>query len=311
MNSKERLQYYEDNYDILYGGFLGRGKKIFIGKKNQKCRFCFRDNKSTTFRNSSHAIPELLGNKQLILLNECDECNTFFADELEDHLDKYTKPIRLTSLIKGKTRIPKYRSFDKMDRIEFSEMLTVKSSANSKIICVNEKEKVLNINMDVEPYLPVAVYKAFVKMALSIINDEDELGAFQNTIKWIKNVNHSQFILYPLKIMKMRIPGLILNSLFVLMMRRKDDRKVPYSLFIITIGNYVYQMIIPSEKDLLWGEDLEFAIPFPPMPYNQNILSGKPECQVEDFSGIDIVKRKISISFRYEERLVVKSIINK
>ncbi|MGU5717188.1 HNH endonuclease [Aeromonas taiwanensis] len=48
------------------------------------CRFCEKDENKTTFSNESHAIPECLGNHQLILLDECDVCNKFFSEKLNN-----------------------------------------------------------------------------------------------------------------------------------------------------------------------------------------------------------------------------------
>ena len=49
-----------------------------IGESNPQirvCRFCHNKREQVTFKNKSHAISEGLGNKNIILYDECDACN--------------------------------------------------------------------------------------------------------------------------------------------------------------------------------------------------------------------------------------------
>ena len=76
----------------------------------RKCRFCGKSKPEVSFRNTAHAIPEFLGNKSLISMNECDICNEFFANEYEDHLAKWFGPARSLCQMRGKKGTPKYKS---------------------------------------------------------------------------------------------------------------------------------------------------------------------------------------------------------
>jgi HNH endonuclease len=58
-------------------------------KSKRVCRFCGRKQPDVTFKNVAHAISESLGNKKIILYEECDECNArfgyaFFFKSLQD-----------------------------------------------------------------------------------------------------------------------------------------------------------------------------------------------------------------------------------
>lgn len=82
MTIADRIAFFENNFDLIGVGTYSRGDKRFISDGDVRlCRFCQKNEKETTFRNESHAIPECLGNHQLILLDECDDCNTWRAPE--------------------------------------------------------------------------------------------------------------------------------------------------------------------------------------------------------------------------------------
>lgn len=108
--------FFDENYEILSFDRYNSGEKKFIGN-GTKCRFCENDKSKTTFSNESHAIPESIGNKKIILRDECDICNRFFSENLEDHFDKYTKPYRTFARIKGKKKYLHIRV--KTSRLEY------------------------------------------------------------------------------------------------------------------------------------------------------------------------------------------------
>lgn len=84
------------NYRCVFIGHLGVGQKQYIGPDiPTTCRFCGKSTPEVKFQNDAHAIPQLLGNRKLILVDECDACNSFFAAKLEDHLGKLLKPGRV------------------------------------------------------------------------------------------------------------------------------------------------------------------------------------------------------------------------
>ncbi len=48
-------------------------------KSKRVCRFCNNTRTNISFNNIAHAISESLGNKKIILNEECDECNSEFG----------------------------------------------------------------------------------------------------------------------------------------------------------------------------------------------------------------------------------------
>lgn len=60
-----------EEFQLIEAGIAGAGHKRYIGERFT-CRFCGRGRESVTFKKKAHAIPEFLGNHQLILHSECD-----------------------------------------------------------------------------------------------------------------------------------------------------------------------------------------------------------------------------------------------
>ena len=55
-----------DEYELFHAYYnLDGGKRLFIDKRIDICRFCGKNSSTTKFDKSSHALPESLGNKIL------------------------------------------------------------------------------------------------------------------------------------------------------------------------------------------------------------------------------------------------------
>ncbi len=86
-------------------------KKIHIGESNKDkrvCRFCGRTKiTGASFQNKAHAISEALGNKTIILNEECDECNSYFDQNIERDFITYLSPFRiLFGILNKDNKIP-------------------------------------------------------------------------------------------------------------------------------------------------------------------------------------------------------------
>ena len=285
MNSSEQTAFFNENYHLLSSGKYGSGKNKYIGSKNpERCRFCRNDKTETTFKNTSHAIPEFLGNHQLILRDECDQCNERFSENLEDHLDKYTKPYRLLSHIKGKNKIPSYKSKDKLSRISAGKDVEIEfwHQPGSDML-TNETPSSMKIKLEFEPHIPAAVYKALVKIALSLIEDQKELEAFKITIKWILESDHSKHFMLPLEMLTTYIPGIQpISSLFACLLRRKEGKLVPYAILIIGFGNWIYQIHIPSHLD---GHSFTYPSFYYSTPHIEKLDLGELQSERIDLSS--------------------------
>lgn len=300
MELKERISFYNTNYGILPLN-ISKGKKIYIGnREDRRCRFCLRKKPEAKFRHVAHAIPEFLGNKQIVLLEECDECNDFFSRNIEVHLDKFTRPFRLVGQIRGKKGVPSYKTIDGNSRVDFiaDQGFVMSEVVDKRISDIDFEKQTLSLKFNYEAYIPTAVYKCFVKIAISIM-PEEELAPFVNAIKWICNPDHSKKIIKPQLLSQRFVPGQNPNRLLtVFLFRRKQSsivRDIPYCMLVVAFGNMVYQLMIPSSNDLTLKQ---LKIPLAPTLFEMQGMN-LPSWTI-DLTDHSIIKGKQeTIKFRY------------
>lgn len=307
MTIDERLAFFSENFDLIAYGCYSRGDKEFISDGDSRlCRFCHKDKNETSFNNLSHAIPECLGNHQLILLDECDSCNKFFSERLEDHLDKFTKPYRIAGQIAGKKGIPNYRTNNKKNRIEFNDLPTIKSQIGEEFFLVDNEKKEITVKLHQEAHIPLAVYKAILKIAISIIKEKSELDAFSHTIDWLLNPDLTISVIKPALLMHAFVPGpRPTNGVAVSLFRRKAEiPNVPYAIFIIAFGNVVFQLVVPSHVDN--GLTISFQLPFFPSPFE---LIGWPYGDLKfgssDLSDTKKISKEFPMVYSFDQMIKV------
>jgi hypothetical protein len=174
-----------DNYETTS---FSTERKIKIGegiKANRVCRFC-KNTIATgaTFNQEAHAISESLGNKTIILNEECDDCNAYFSQNVEDNIFTYLKLFTTFFGIKNKG--------NKVSKIKGKNFEYI-NTGNNNIILKYFDEDVSKLN---EPPVSIPLkfydkinkqsfYKALCKFALSII-DSKNMSHFDETTKWIR-----------------------------------------------------------------------------------------------------------------------------
>lgn len=303
MNFKDRVNYYDNGYALLNDYFLGKGSKIYLGTKGEECRFCGCSEPEVTFRNVSHAVPEFLGNHQLISNYECDACNTFFSRNLEGHLDKYTRPYRTFAQIKGKTKVPAYKSKDSRARFDVkpNKLPTILARRDESHISFDYENKTLTYKFQIGPYIPVAVYKCLVKIGLSIISKE-ELDNFSQSLRWINEAVHSLGYFKPLVLLKTFVPGpRPSKGLKILIFKKKDLVSLrPHYFLLLAFGNLVYQIVLPSDLDGVLKNSKSDFVPIP-LPFEVEWPHGGLEMELVQLNATNIVRdMTIPITFSFD-----------
>ena len=270
------LKYYEDNYDIIW--IPCPEKLSYIDtQKEYVCRFCGKDKTQTTFRKKAHVIPEFLGNKTLRTKNECDKCNEKFGKLLEDNLAKFLLPYNSLTQVCGKNGVPTYIDQANNIRIKSINGSAEISNFNSPLIKLDEQNKSLTIQMQTQKIKPIKVYKAFLKMALSIM-PENELINFRELIAYIQEEKDRALIGLS-KLLVTFTPGAkpYKNYMNIILKKKNRQEKIPYMYYIFSYGNFMFQTMIPSsiqDKELFYAK-LQFKInPFPSFydfSFNNNV----------------------------------------
>lgn len=236
-----------DHYDIEISLILN--KRIYLGNKGI-CRYCGKSDREVKFRKIAHSIPELLGNKYLFSNDECDDCNSYFDKNLENNLANFLGVSRTTSQVVGKKGVPKTKS-PNGDRVEAINgdiiIIQTKESETYKLL----DEKTARISSSPTPYVPINVYKCFVKMALSAL-PEYALKNFSECIRWVSSrYEPANFDSKVLKMYVTIVPGKNpFRHVWLQIFKRTGDRKkYPYMTCVVAFSNYMFQFIIPFNKN--------------------------------------------------------------
>jgi hypothetical protein len=256
----------DEHYKAIFAGQYGVGHKQYLGpQKPATCRFCGKSTPEITFKHKAHAIPELLGNRQLIITDECDSCNSFFAEELEDHLGKFLKPFRTIGMVKGKTGYPSYLSAKGSDRIDISSSTSFNffHSEDSGFIVDAPEKKELTVNLLIERHIPAAAFKALIKVALSVMPQSD-LKDFSDALRWIRQPTHTHMLVRPLTVLASFVPGFKpFPNTFILLLRKKSDSplsELPACQLVLGFGNLLLQLTVPTRLDCEGqGEHAQFT----------------------------------------------------
>ncbi|WP_378177857.1 HNH endonuclease [Aquimarina sp. SS2-1] len=249
-----------ENYVI---GGVGE-KRIAIGEKDKSkriCRFCGRNNEDTTFSNKAHAISESLGNKTIVLFEECDECNKKFSETIEPDIVQYLSLFRTFFNVKGKNRGKGKGGRKKFEGKNFTLKNEDKVELAFQSLDDRPIENDENYNVKLETDQPIIlqnIYKALCKYYLSII-DKKYLPYFEKTIDWI---NGSLEIEQLPKIAEMiSYHSFATQPKLTYFIRKNNNKKIPFAVGEFYFTCKVFAFIVPlcdqDEKSFINRDDFK------------------------------------------------------
>ena len=124
------------------------------------------------------------------------------------------------------------------------------------------------ISKPVDKYYPIAVFKAIVKMAITVMPIE-EISLFSNAIKWILDAEHKNFYIDKKLLVRYKmIPGFNVTKYphYMLFRRKKTVFGKPFMLFNLTYGCLSLFVEIPRNNDKFPNSSFE-KVPFPEIPF--------------------------------------------
>ncbi|WP_257744414.1 HNH endonuclease [Burkholderia glumae] len=309
---EESINFYNTHYDIIGQWFLHPGEKVILGDmSNRVCRFCGKSASEETFKNVAHAIPELLGNKSIESAYECDTCNGEFGRGIENDLGNWSKPMRTLVRIRGKSGVPTLKKGgDKPGwRIEYDESkLNVTSYEQDPIFEVDEDKKTVTFKLRRDAYTPVAVLKAFMKIGLTLMPDE-EIENFRGLMGWVREKDHSKPYLSRCPVVYAFQPGPMPNDLIAacILRRKTNVTGCHYAFLVLGYGNEVFQVPLPSEHHdgQLSGKSISMP-PFPVPGHPDAARYGEPKRAVLDWMSHQVRRGEIAtIQMGFESRIPV------
>jgi HNH endonuclease len=301
----ELAAFYDEHYKTVGSWTLQPGNRIFLGdKENRLCRFCGKGRPEVSFRAEAHAIPECVGNKSLFTYHECDSCNQAFGQGCENDFGNWSLPMRTMARICGKTGVPTIKH-------DQAGELRIDGHPDGLQISVDEAEgfldndpatKTLTLHLRRGPFRPAMVVKAMVKMALSVM-PEEEMRNFQLALALIRPDNSSAVLAAPPPFFHTFVSGGSAKDriVFAVMTRRRDDFLAPYAYVLLRYGNEMLQMAVPSpEKDnALIGK----RITLQPYPCTTKEDSAGNSTEFLQFVSMDFVRnQELIIAMSYGER---------
>lgn len=277
---------------------------LYLGTKEKRtCRFCGLSKPEVTFEKKAHTVSELLGNKRVFSYYECDKCNKLFS-KYEYDTAELLKSYRAVFGIEGKKGPIKpgagieFKNDSETNNfhIRMNE-IGLKNSINSFDLAINNIDKTAKICSKIK-YNPMHIYKHFLKMALSIMPDEDissfdeYLGKGSVLLDEESSINKTPYFLYTFilskQIAKPKAKLYRKNS-------TPDASFLPEFLFTLDFSHYIFCFYILGKDDKIVDKDKGFR--YLPKPDNcsgtildlsENVIISKNQVMVADCKNINL-----------------------
>lgn len=254
-------QFYIDNYSEIVIRQREDSRMQKRSKLVAKCRFCHDTAPVGTFKNIAHAFPEATGNKTIICESECDQCNQHFGNTIEGDFGTWLLPLRLVSQLSGKVGLPAFE-IEGLNVEVTGTGLIVKVVEGTDFVRIDPENSQSTLRIPTKGYVPISVFKTFVKMALSIIPIE-KLEYFGKAISWILDGTHKQ----PIDALCTKVISTFFSEIpdykaitAILCLRKSDDKSLPYASFAIKFGNAGFQICLPGVSQELQSPDCTMTI---------------------------------------------------
>lgn len=223
-----------------------------IAPKDRVCRFCGKNASKVSFKKDAHFYPEFLGNRYLLSFFECDDCNLKFG-RYEDQFSKFLGIARTMLSVRGKEKIPKFKSpggklvFEsKISDAGETLIAAERSAVLDQTFEVDKEKKVTKINFVKHSYIPLQVYKALLKMALSCISDE-HTTLYKMAFDYIRDSTHDKDWVGAAHVYCYSLPYTycFLRPVGFLYRKRNFNDPLYTHVFVLHALNSIYEFIIP------------------------------------------------------------------
>jgi len=260
------------------------------------------------FKKDAHMLSEFLGNHTLLYDSECDECNQKFG-VYEDHFSKYVGVARTFLCVKGKEKIPKFKSpggnvvFESSVAEDKGATISVKRTEVLDQSFQIDREKMMqSIHFTKHPYIPLKVYKALLKMALGCVPSA-EIDQYRKAFEFVTSDDHDSKLRHLSTVYRYAMPYSFAFTRPTAFLYRK---RVPGSplfthIFVLSTLNYIYELPIPlyaPDIPFYSGEGINVPMIPPLFENGYPFPSDTIRFSILDLSSVDTVKgEKEVVSF--------------
>jgi len=249
---KKDIENFYRNYKLV-GRAEKQSEKVNV---NTACRFCGKAAPEVTFKNDAHLVPELMGKNDFLYSEECDSCNNLFSN-YESHLAIYLRPYLTMLGVKGKRKVPVFQSRSIAKSTD--GRTTIKTGVNNQkeIVLgslddyqIDYEKKIMTFTFRNPPYIPLNVYKAFVKIGLSLL-PTNKLKKYQNLFDWISGRPSGRLDYFPVIIKTMMTESQFAEpkaELSEASRTIKNNGFIPNLTLNLCFGNLIFQVYLPLAK---------------------------------------------------------------
>jgi len=298
-NTYHNLQFFLNDFLTKYRLVLiyeppDKPRKNRIPRKERICRFCGKKIPQVKFNNDPHIIPQLLGRNFGVSDFECDTCNNYFSKN-ETHLADFLGLIRTVLFVGGENNIPTFKSPGESliartdDDIEGQKSISI-SDLNRTSFSIDVETGKNKITYVKNSYIPINVYKALLKIALSILPD-DQTDYYKPMFEFISNETNDPFFVQFATVVTYTIHYPVLHPACYLFEKIDPKSLLPMHVFNLYFENLIYEIFIPYNfKDLhLYQSGSKFtSIYCPPI-----LVSKVPDEQTCEMEILDLTSTKM------------------
>ena len=288
-----RLVYYE----------MGGNREILLGNEltPRKCRFCGNE-RIESFTEVAHAVPHFIGNNVLKSLYECDDCNTKFC-KMESHFSNFMALHHVFSHVSRGKKEPQYKNNSKSKIIATPEGIDIYLEKGDENLTVKLDSEGKTITVDgVRSYIPVYVFKIFVKMALAIM-PESEMQHFKSTTKWLMDENIEITNLF-LSIREYQAFDSFNGACMIYKRKENVNENVPCYLYGLTYNNFFFQISIPlCDQDI--SQKGKIRMPSIPCRFDKECI-GYNKYRHNLSSHTKVAKEKVTLKFDVGDWVILK-----
>ena len=303
----ENIEFFQNSYDIVVNRIIAaRGKKVILGQKPSVCRFCSRRGPEVTFRKEAHAVPQLAANRTLISQYECDECNDRFS-AFEDDLGKATLLERIAGQVLGKAGVPSAKAGQKRSRIDVDVTgFKIEERAGDPIAEFDHETNTLTITIAPQTYRPLGVFKALIKVALTLM-DERDLAKVPEAVRWLRapDLTTNQIddgTRYTCFRSWTPGPAPFADTRVMVLRRRRADVPGPFLILVLAFGNLSFQIVVPAPREdrHLIGKSISLRqVPIYPL-LDPERVRGPTRYWAQDLSSTASQKGSARVVFHYD-----------
>lgn len=272
------------------------------------CRFCGKKSDETTFKSKPHIISKFFGNNSGVSDFECDNCNNFFS-KYESDMANFLGLIRSVNAL-GVQKPPTFTSYDgnivaKKNNFKGFEGVEIVSNKEGNIQI--KEGGIIEFEVLHNPYIPINIFKCLIKIALTVIPD-DEVSNYKYCFDFLMKNKYESYFSHHAKQIHKGISGFSVLMPYVLIFKKKNiEGKLPMHWVKLYYQDSYIQFYIPyhiADKDI-YNEEISYPL-CPPLILSNTQPQGIAKIYEKlDLSSNEMTKTKVSkLNLTFDEKFL-------